>query len=272
MPFIIDDIISAQKELDRFRSIMYTHKGSLDHERFIFPFLCGSYFAYRKIDVERIVSIAKTISKDPSYLDIGCGYGDFLEKIRQYLPNAEGMEKSAEMFFKLGKYKPDYIKIGDAYNDIEKKYDIIFVGWMEPGVDYRDKIAKKTEVIITTLDQGLSLAAEFEGFGYEKVASWITPSWEDINTEITNKYYSKIPDETIKVLSELRGAHNLWYVYSKPKYKESIKQTLAEQDKKEIHVSSRYSHEKVLDECGFSVGELLSSYPPIELWKISFEV
>ena len=92
------------------------------------------------------------------------------------------------MFFKLRRYKPDYIKIGDAYNEIEKKYDVIFVGWMEPGVDYRDKIAEKTDVIITTLDQGLSLAAEFEGFGYEKVASWITPSWEDINTEITNKY------------------------------------------------------------------------------------
>ena len=147
---------------------------------------------------------------------------------------------------------------------------------MEPGVDYRDKIAKNTEVIITTFDKGgqcgINGGCEFEGFGYEKVASWITPSWIDVNTELMNKYYSKIPDETIKVLSELRGAHNLWYVYSKPKYKESIKQTLAEQDKKEIHVSSRYSHEKVLDECGFSVGELLSSYPPIELWKISFEV
>ena len=273
MPFIIDDIISAQKELDRFRSIMYTHnKGSIDHERFIFPFLCGSYFAYRKIDVERIVSIAKTISKDPSYLDIGCGYGDFLEKIRQYLPNAEGMEKSAEMFFKLGKYKPDYIKIGDAYNDIEKKYDIIFVGWMEPGVDYRDKIAKKTEVIITTLDQGLSLAAEFEGFGYEKVASWITPSWEDINTEITNKYYSKIPDETIKVLSELRGAHNLWYVYSKPKYKESIKQTLrsclANENLKEIE---KYDFEDVLDEVGYRYLENINIDDKRHLlWEIIF--
>lgn len=252
MPFLIDDIISAQKELDRFRSTFHKHKNSVDHERFIFPFLCGSYFTYRKIDVERIASIAKTVSKDPTYLDIGCGYGDFLEKVRQYLPNAEGMEKSAEMFFKLGRYKPDYIKIGDAYNEIEKKYDVIFVGWMEPGVDYRDKIAKKTEVIITTLDQGLSLAAEFEGFGYERVASWITPSWEDINTEITNKYYSKISDETVKSLSELRGAHNLWYVYSKPKYKEGIKETLrdclVDEKKKE---NKGYDFEDILDEVGY---------------------
>jgi hypothetical protein len=123
---------------------------------------------------------------------------------------------------------------------------------MEPGVDYRDKIAKKTEVIITTLDQGLSLAAEFEGFGYKRVASWITPSWEDINTEITNKYYSKISDETVKSLSELRGAHNLWYVYSKPKYKEGIKEKLrdclVDEKKKE---NKGYDFEDILDEVGY---------------------
>lgn len=271
MPFLIDDIISAQRELDRFRSKTHMRKHSRDHERFIFPFLCGSYFTYRKIDVERIVSIAKTVSKDPSYLDIGCGYGDFLEKVRQYLPKAEGMEKSVEMFFKLGKYKPDYIKIGDAYNEIEKKYDVIFVGWMEPGVDYRDKIAEKTDVIITTLDQGLSLAAEFEGLGYDKVASWITPSWIDVNTEITNKYYSKISDELIKSLRELRGAHNLWYVYSKPKYKENIKEALKEIEK-ENYGNPPYQHEKILDECGFRIGELLPTFPSLELWKINFEV
>ena len=252
MPPQIEDLSFAFEALKQFRKYSF----SLHHERFIFPFLCGSYFTYRKIDVERIASIAKTVSKDPTYLDIGCGYGDFLEKVRQYLPNAEGMEKSAEMFFKLGRYKPDYIKIGDAYNEIEKKYDVIFVGWMEPGVDYRDKIAKKTEVIITTFDKGgqcgINGGCEFEGFGYERVASWITPSWEDINTEITNKYYSKISDETVKSLSELRGAHNLWYVYSKPKYKEGIKETLrdclVDEKKKE---NKGYDFEDILDEVGY---------------------
>jgi len=167
MPPEINDLGIALKALEEFRK----YSISLHHERFIFPFLCGSYFTYRKVDVERITSLAKAISKDPTYLDVGCGYGDFLEKIIQYLPNAEGIEKSADIFFKLGRYKPDYIKIGDAYNGIEKKYDLIFVGWMEPGVDYRDKIAASTDVIITTLDKGLSLAVEFEGHGFEKIAS-----------------------------------------------------------------------------------------------------
>ncbi|VFJ13774.1 hypothetical protein [Candidatus Nitrosocosmicus franklandus] len=274
MPFSIDDIISAQKELDKFRSKMYTHKNSSDHERFIFPFLCGSYFTYRKIDVKRVVSIAKSVSKDPSYLDIGCGYGDFLEKVRQYLPKAEGMEKNVEMFFKLGRYKPDYIKIGDAYNEIEKKYDVIFVGWMEPGVDYRDKIAEKTDIIITTFDKGgqcgINGGCEFEGFGYDKVASWVTPSWIDVNTELMNKYYSKISDDIIKSLSELRGAHNLWYVYSKPKYKEKIKEELRKIET-DNHANPPYKHEKILDECGFKIGEILPAWPSVELWKIKFE-
>jgi len=270
MPFLIDDINYAQKELNIFRSKTFYIKDGPIHERFIFPFLCGSYFTYRKVDVERITSLAKAISKDPTYLDVGCGYGDFLEKIIQYLPNAEGIEKSADIFFKLRRYKPDYIKIGDAYNGIEKKYDLIFVGWMEPGVDYRDKIAASTDVIITTLDQGLSLAVEFEGHGFEKIASWITPSWDDINTEITNKYYSKISNRTIEFLKQLRGAHNLWYVYSKPKYKDIIKETLIKSSKKDYN-KDVYEHEKILDECGFSYNEMLPSNPDICLWKINFE-
>ena len=70
----------------------------LHHARYIFPFFRGSYFAYRKVDVFRTVEIAKAISSNPSYIDIGCGYGDFLDKVRQLLPNARGIEKT-EAFF-----------------------------------------------------------------------------------------------------------------------------------------------------------------------------
>jgi hypothetical protein len=274
MPFLIDDINYAQKELNTFRLKTSAIKDGPIHERFIFPFLCGSYFTYRKVDVERIASIAKAVSKDPTYLDVGCGYGDFLEKIIQYLPNAEGIEKSADIFFKLGRYKPDYIKIGDAYNGIEKKYDLIFVGWMEPGVDYRDKIAVNTDVIITTFDKGgqcgMNGECEMDEYGFEKIASWITPSWIDVNTELLNKYYSKISHGTIEFLKQLRGAHNLWYVYSKPKYKDIIKETLIKSGKKDYN-KDVYDHEKILDERGFSYNEILPSNPDICLWKINFE-
>ena len=76
----------------------------------------------------------KTISENPTYLDVGCGYGDFLEKVREYIPKAEGIEKSADIFYSVGRTKPNYITIADAYSGIENNYDIIFVGWMEPGV------------------------------------------------------------------------------------------------------------------------------------------
>ncbi|KAA2283824.1 class I SAM-dependent methyltransferase [Candidatus Nitrosocosmicus sp. SS] len=276
MPFLIDDVLSAKRELDKFR-LDNLKRGNLapHHERFIFPFLCGSYFAYRKIDVKRIVAIAHAVSKDnPSYLDVGCGYGDFLEKIRQYLPNAEGMEKSADIFFKLKKYKPDYIKIGDAYNGIEKRYDVIFVGWMEPGVDYRDKIAEKTDVIVTTLDQGgqcgKHCGCEMEEYGFKKVASWLTPSWIDVNTELMNKYYSSMTEGLRRSLHELRGAHNLWYIYSKPNYVESVRKDLLEYDSK-ISDTATYDHEKILDELGYRVNERLPLGSGMNLWKIEFE-
>src|SRR6476620_12151787 len=270
MPPHINDINNALEALKKFREYAI----SSHHERFIFPFLCGSYFTYRKIDALRIFTIAKTISENPTYLDVGCGYGDFLEKIREYIPKAEGIEKSADIFYSVGRTKPSYITIADAYNGIGNNYDIIFVGWMEPGVDYRDKIAKSANCIITTLDQGLSLAAEFDGIGFEKVASWITPSWEDVNIEITNRYYTKIPNKLIENLIDLRGAHNLWYVYSKPQLKEKIKVALKmwiEQEIKIKDLDEKYSHEKILDECGFSFKESLPLNPDLYLWEIKIE-
>ena len=269
MPPQINEIRKALSALNEFRRYAI----SPFHERFIFPFLCGSYFTYRKIDVHRIVSIAKTISENPTYLDAGCGYGDFLEKIREYIPEAEGIEKSAEIFYSVGRIKPNHIRIADAYNGIDKNYDVIFVGWMEPGVDYRDKISTKTEVIVTTLDQGLSLAAEFDGHGFEKIASWVTPSWIDVNTELMNKYYTdNLKDIEIQELTNLRGAHNLWYVYCKPEWKkrirDALKWCLAEELKKGY---SPYGFEFVLDNSGFKYFEMLKNpYTKHKLWEPIF--
>ncbi|HEY7110349.1 MAG TPA: hypothetical protein VH415_13050, partial [Nitrososphaeraceae archaeon] len=87
MPFKIDDLYKAQLKYDEFkRNNHYSF-----HDRFIFPLLCGTYFGYRRVDVMRLAAIAKSISQQPRYLDVGCGYGDFLEKIREFIPTATGI-------------------------------------------------------------------------------------------------------------------------------------------------------------------------------------
>ena len=273
MPFTTDDIQKAMASLKTFRQ----YAVSPYHERFSFPFLCGTYFAYRKIDVVRIAAIAKAISSNPTYLDVGCGYGDFLKKIREYLPNARGVEKNAEIFYACNKPRPDFIEVSDAQWAINQDYDVIFVGWMDPGVDFRNKIATKSEVIITTLDQGLSLGAEFDGHGFGRVATWRTPSWDDVNTEIMNKYYTKISDETRQDLFKLRTAHNLWYVYSKPSKYGMVASALLKCSRQESHDLSyeRYDFENVLDECGFRFREELNvptsdKQSKARLWEIEF--
>src|ERR671939_1203288 len=211
MPFALDDLQRACIEYQKFKR----RNPPRHHERYIFPFFAGSYFAYRKIDVLRVVSIAKAISNDPKYVDVGCGYGDFLNKIRQFLVNAIGIEKDSRIFYNFNIPKPDYIRIADAQWGIEEEYDVIFVGWMDPGTDFTNAVAAKTNVVVTTLDQGISQAAEFEEYGFKRIAYWKTPSWEDVNTEIMNRYYTKMSVQTRQALFEMRGAHNLWYVYSK---------------------------------------------------------
>ena len=266
MPFNLEDLCKAKQALAQFEA----NAASLHHARYIFPFFRGSYFAYRKIDVLRVVAIAKTISNNPRYLDVGCGYGDFLKRIREFLPGAEGIEKDAGIFYCLGIIKPDYISIGDAYW-INEKYDLIFVGWMEPGLDFRDSVASCTDVIVTTIDQGISLAAEFDGHGFQRVAWWRTPSWEDVNTEIMNRYYTKMPSSKRIDLAKMRGAHNLWYVYAKPQKVRIVREALKRQVEKESPADHRYNFESVLDECGYSYLEKLENPAILQpMWQVEW--
>jgi hypothetical protein len=146
---------------------------------------------------------------------------------------------------------------------------------MEPGVDFRDKVASKTDVVITTIDQGLSLGAEYDGHGFRRIATWRTPSWDDVNTEIMNRYYTPISAETCRNLSKLRTAHNLWYIYSKPSRFSLVRCALMECIKQEDYNFPReyYDFESVLDDCGFRYHEELDE-PTSEigasasLWEI----
>src|SRR6185312_5007635 len=96
------------------------------HARYIFPFFAGSYFSYRKVDVLRVTAIAKAVADDPSYLDVGCGYGDFLSNVRQQLPQATGIEKEAGIFYALGIARPDYVEVADI-EFLAKPVDMAFV-------------------------------------------------------------------------------------------------------------------------------------------------
>jgi len=231
MPFNIADLQKAKEALGQFRAGAV----SPHHERYSFPFFNGSYFVYRKVDVMRLAAIAKSISNTPSYLDVGCGYGDFLAHVREFM------------------------------------YDLVFVGWMEPGQDFRDPVAHCSDVIVTTLDQGISLAAEFDGHGFDRVAWWRTPSWEDVNIEIMNRHYTKIPEARRAELHRMRGAHNLWYVYARPEVAGSVRAGLRTQLASE-DASDRYDFESVLDERGFGYMEELSTLTKAKkLWEVMFD-
>jgi SAM-dependent methyltransferase len=276
MPFQIKDLHKAYLKFHEFRK---NSKYSF-HERFIFPYICGTYFGYRKVDVLRVVAIAKSISPNPKYLDVGCGYGDFLEKIREFIPDAIGIEKDGGIFYEFNRVKPDYVHIRDVSLDLNQKYDVIFVGWMDPGVDFRKAVAKSTDCIITNFDTGgqcgINGGCEYEEFGFRRIAWWRTPSWIDVNYEIMNKYYTSLTNEIKEELSKLRSAHTIWYVYTKENLSSTVDWALKLWMKKETQLSlddEKYNFEQLLDECGYHYNEELSVLTSVKkaLWQVSFE-
>jgi hypothetical protein len=276
MPFKINELHDAYKQYTEFIS----SNNRPHHERYIFPFFAGTYFTYRSVDVARLISVAKSISSMPTFVDIGCGYGDFLEKIREYLPNAVGIEKEGNIFYAFRKSRPDYI-YSTAIEWVENQaYDMAFVGWMEPGVDFRKYVARFANCIVTTFDEGgqcgINGGCEYEEYGFKRVAWWRTPSWIDVNTELMNKYYtSLLQEEQGKYqLFRLRAAHNLWYIYARECISNEVVAGLTSSvtNEKEMSSKRQFDFESVLDECGFRYMEGLPSLSNKDerLWEINF--
>ena len=281
MPFKVDELQKAYLAYQQFKA-----RNPLPyHERYIFPFFAGSYFAYRKIDVMRIVQVAKSISDKPNYVDIGCGYGDFLTKIREFLPSAVGIEKDGAIFYILQKPRPDYIYSSAIEWFFETRtFDVAFVGWMEPGVDFRQFVARSAKCIITTFDAGgqcgINGGCEYDQYGFEKIAWWRTPSWIDVNTELMNKFYtpSSIIDENKKQeLAKIRTAHNFWYLYARPEITDeviaSLNSWLEKEEEEELYSKIKFDFESILDECGFHYKEELPAIlsKDKKLWEVRFD-
>jgi len=277
MPFKIDDLQRAFLAYKQFQ------KRALRpyDERYIFPFFAGSYFAYRKVDVARIVAIANSISSVPFYIDVGCGYGDFLNKIREFIPDAIGIEKEKNIFFALNKPIPDYIYSIPIECFEKKKFDVAFVGWMEPGVDFRKNVAQSAKCVITTFDSGgqcgVNGGCEYDEFGFDEIAWWRTPSWIDVNYELMNRFYTdSIATNELKKreLAKFRSAHNFWYVYAKPEVYDDAKNGLKmclEEERGGLHCNDNYDFESVLDECGFHYTEELMTVRTCKLlWNVKF--
>ena len=279
MLFSFDEIIKAYEIYKQFK----IQNPPAYHDRFIFPLFCGTYFCYRKIDVLRLTSIAKSLSDNPTCIDVGCGNGDFLKRIREYLPKSIGVEQNLLPLYLLKKIKPNFIySIPIELFIYEHVFDLAFVGWMQPGIDFRKYIAKLTKCIITTFDSGgqcgINGGCEYEEFGFDKIASWRTPSWIDVNNELMNKYYTNLSDKVTlrQHLSNLRTANNFWYVYSKNSISKEVKAALKSQIQKEERAdlisNERFDFEDILDECGFGYYEKLPSLFSIQkyLWKVQF--
>jgi hypothetical protein len=275
MPFAPDEIRQAHVEYLRFKQ----RNPPLYHERYIFPFFAGSYFTYRKIDVLRVIQISKAISDEPKYVDVGCGYGDFLKKVREFLPDAIGIEKETSIFYLLGKTRPHYIYPYAIEWFEGKRFDMAYVGWMDHGVDFRRSVANSSKCVLTTFDSGgqcgVNGECEYDEFGLHRIAWWKTPSWIDVNTELMNMYYTpslKIDEPTKRKLSTLRTAHNLWYLYAKPEFSEKIidalKRWLIREE--QVFAVEKFDFESVLDECGFYYMEHLPTTASKDkrLWEL----
>ncbi|RLI32877.1 hypothetical protein DRO56_02800 [Candidatus Bathyarchaeota archaeon] len=93
--------------------------------RFQDPRGFGCYTAYRRVDVLRIVAVARALSPEPRVIDVGCGNGDLLERVREYIPGAIGVDIDERFAVK------PYIRCADI-NDVEERFDLAILSLEKP--------------------------------------------------------------------------------------------------------------------------------------------
>ncbi|MGD1834567.1 MAG: hypothetical protein ACPKQO_02465 [Nitrososphaeraceae archaeon] len=281
MLFSYEELINAFNEYTRFKS----NNLQQHHLRYIFPLFDGTYFCYRKLDILRIANIAQILSNNPTYIDIGCGIGDFLSNVRNFIHNAKGIELDPTIFYLLRKPVPDNIIFLPVESlKCDQLFDIAFIGWMQPDIDFRNHVAKIAKCIITTFDSGGQCGkhgdCDYDEFGFRRIGYWRTPSWIDVNTELMNKFYtSSLKNNNLlqNFLNQIRTCHNLWYVYVKDSLAKNISNKfrayiqLEEQQK--LYLKEKFNFEKLLDDCGFGYHENIPSLISKEkrLWKVVFD-
>ncbi|MGB8159527.1 MAG: hypothetical protein WCE93_05215, partial [Nitrososphaeraceae archaeon] len=133
---------------------------------------------------------------------------------------------------------------------------------------------------ITTFDAGgqcgINGQCDYEEYGFDRVAWWITPSWIDVNYELMNKYYTSINHDIKKDLLKLRSAHNIWCIYARNEISntvsEGLKSWIGLEDKLSLN-NERFDFESVLDDCGFEFCEeiLKPTAKGKILWKVIFD-
>lgn len=232
-------------------------------KRFESPRDFGCYVAYRRVDVLRIVEVARALSPDPRVIDVGCGNGDLLKRVREYIPGAIGVDVEEKWTVK------PYIRCMDV-NDVKEEFDMAILSWMELGEDYREAVSRIADVIISVWERGgacgnteirESWTQDFEEFGFIPVATWRTPAWADINMRLIT---GRPPLFTIDL-----GC--IWEVWAQEGLHKRVLEALREYAGREKGLRIEpYPFERYYDEAGYPLWGNPQGHKEPFFWEIFF--
>ena len=132
---------------------------------------------------------------------------------------------------------------------IDKKFDLSsWVGWSQDRLSR--SVARSTDVIITTLDQGISLQANLTAMASEggMVEDSFMGGCQYGDHE--SILYKNAREQSNRASKDARCTQPLVCVCQTTKVR-SVKTTLKMQVEKESPFNDRYDFESILDECGY---------------------
>lgn len=128
----------------------------------------------RALDVARIASVCQAAGGPVA--DVGAGTG----LLARLVEGAGVPVRALDPKPPVKRYHE--VEVADAA--ALPRSGVALVSWMEAGKDYREAVARAAPVVVNAYDVeggcGVMGAVDFAPFGFSRVLSWRTPSFEDV--------------------------------------------------------------------------------------------
>ncbi|HWG91106.1 MAG TPA: hypothetical protein VNZ52_09700 [Candidatus Thermoplasmatota archaeon] len=133
-------------------------------------------------DLNRILAVAHAVGNAPRLVDVGAGSGLLSALLAPHLqvtaldPGDAGIpSRRVGRFFDL---------VRAPVESYSGQAEVALVSWMEAGRDYRAPVAALAPVLVQAYDPsggcGVLGDVDYARFGFQVVARWETPSWENV--------------------------------------------------------------------------------------------
>jgi len=180
---------------------------------------CVSFWIPRSVDVKTIAGIARSVTPNPTVLEIGCGNAFGAHLLARELP-VTAVDPNTKLLEQTPYRHPDLTLLtGTAEDCIElfrdKSVDVVVSAWMPQGINLSESIYRLNPKAVIFIRDGLEMTGVREAYepreNYQRIVQWLGFTKGDINSFFNEICRQLEPYKPMRYYSVLEAvSHPRW--------------------------------------------------------------